>query len=117
MTIQSPTSYGLSGVSSLLLNIAIVGERQLTIQSLSSYSQNITSLSRHLFKYPPYEHFPCENNKFFLFRYLRNVSVETEPKKPHAEFTQDGVLKKAELKIMNLRPGANRQGVWEEVGI
>ena len=48
-------------------------------------------------------------------RYLKNVSVEAEYGKPHVEFTQDGVLKSAELKIMNLRPGANLQLVWEEV--
>lgn len=48
-------------------------------------------------------------------RYLRNVSVEGEPGKPNIEFTQDGVLKAAELKIMNLRPGVSKQLVWEEV--
>jgi len=51
-----------------------------------------------------------------LFRYLRNVSVEhTEPAKPKVEFTPDGVLKSAELKIMNLRPGVGNSLVWEEV--
>lgn len=50
-----------------------------------------------------------------LHRYLKNVSVEVENGKPHVEFTQDGVLKSAELKIMNLRPGASMQLVWEEV--
>jgi len=51
-----------------------------------------------------------------LFRYLRNVSVEhTEPAKPKVEFTADGVLKSAELKIMNLRPGVGNSLVWEEV--
>jgi ionotropic glutamate receptor NMDA 2B len=48
-------------------------------------------------------------------RYLRNVSVEGEQGKPNVEFTQDGVLKAAELKIMNLRPGVSKQLVWEEV--
>jgi len=46
---------------------------------------------------------------------LKNVSVEGEQGKPNVEFTQDGVLKAAELKIMNLRPGVSKQLVWEEV--
>lgn len=50
-----------------------------------------------------------------FFRYLRNVSVEADAGKPNIEFTQDGVLKAAELKIMNLRPGVSKQLVWEEV--
>lgn len=50
-----------------------------------------------------------------FFRSLRNVSVETEAGKPNIEFTQDGVLRAAELKIMNLRPGVSKQLVWEEV--
>lgn len=50
-----------------------------------------------------------------FFRYLRNVSVEADAGKPNVEFTQDGVLKAAELKIMNLRPGVSKQLVWEEV--
>lgn len=36
---------------------------------------------------------------------------------PKVEFTADGVLKSAELKIMNLRPGVSKQLVWEEVTI
>ncbi|XP_069687879.1 glutamate receptor ionotropic, NMDA 2B isoform X3 [Periplaneta americana] len=53
-----------------------------------------------------------------FFKYLRNVSVEVEhPGKPNVEFTQDGVLKAAELKIMNLRPGVSKQLVWEEIGV
>ncbi|CAH0546708.1 unnamed protein product [Brassicogethes aeneus] len=52
-----------------------------------------------------------------FFRYLRNVSVEADAGKPNLEFTQDGVLKAAELKIMNLRPGISRQLVWEEIGV
>lgn len=56
------------------------------------------------------------NGKTMLFRYLRNVSVEhVEPAKPKVEFTDDGVLKSAELKIMNLRPGVGNSLVWEEV--
>lgn len=51
-----------------------------------------------------------------FFRYLRNVSVETETGRPNLEFTQDGVLKAADLKIMNLRPGVSKQLLWEEVG-
>lgn len=51
----------------------------------------------------------------FLCRYLKNVSVEGDQGKPNVEFTQDGVLKAAELKIMNLRPGVSKQLVWEEV--
>jgi hypothetical protein len=51
----------------------------------------------------------------FDCRYLRNVSVEGDQGKPNVEFTQDGVLKAAELKIMNLRPGVSKQLVWEEV--
>lgn len=50
-----------------------------------------------------------------FFRYLRNVSVEADAGKPNLEFTQEGVLKAAELKIMNLRPGVSKQLVWEEV--
>jgi ionotropic glutamate receptor NMDA 2B len=53
----------------------------------------------------------------FDCRYLRNVSVEGEFGKPNVEFTQDGVLKAAELKIMNLRPGVSKQYVWEEVSL
>ncbi|KAJ8676354.1 hypothetical protein QAD02_012141, partial [Eretmocerus hayati] len=51
-----------------------------------------------------------------FFKYLRNVSVDAEFGKPPIEFTKDGALKSAELKIMNLRPGANRQLAWEEIG-
>lgn len=54
---------------------------------------------------------------FFASRYLKNVSVEGDQGKPNVEFTQDGVLKAAELKIMNLRPGVSKQLVWEEVRI
>ncbi|KAK1125531.1 hypothetical protein K0M31_005890 [Melipona bicolor] len=49
-----------------------------------------------------------------FFKYLKNVSVEGDQGKPNVEFTQDGVLKAAELKIMNLRPGLSKQLVWEE---
>ncbi|XP_024086175.1 glutamate receptor ionotropic, NMDA 2B isoform X2 [Cimex lectularius] len=52
-----------------------------------------------------------------FFKYLRNVSVEGEQGKPNVEFTADGVLKSAELKIMNLRPGGSKQLVWEEIGV
>ncbi|XP_076271906.1 glutamate ionotropic receptor NMDA type subunit 2 [Rhynchophorus ferrugineus] len=52
-----------------------------------------------------------------FFRYLRNVSVEAEAGRPNLEFTPDGVLKAAELKIMNLRPGVSKQLVWEEIGV
>nr|AIG13078.1 NMDA receptor subunit 2 variant C1 [Diploptera punctata] len=52
-----------------------------------------------------------------FFRYLRNVSVEGDTGKPHVEFTPEGVLKAAELKIMNLRPGVSKQLVWEEIGV
>ncbi|XP_024873537.1 glutamate receptor ionotropic, NMDA 2B isoform X5 [Temnothorax curvispinosus] len=52
-----------------------------------------------------------------FFKYLKNVSVETDHGKPNVEFTQDGVLKAAELKIMNLRPGVSKQLVWEEIGV
>lgn len=51
----------------------------------------------------------------FTSRYLKNVSVEGDQGKPNVEFTQDGVLKAAQLKIMNLRPGVSKQLVWEEV--
>ncbi|XP_066901642.1 glutamate receptor ionotropic, NMDA 2B isoform X2 [Halyomorpha halys] len=52
-----------------------------------------------------------------FYKYLKNVSVEGEPGKPNIEFTADGALKAAELKIMNLRPGVSRQLVWEEIGV
>ncbi|XP_011880969.1 PREDICTED: glutamate receptor ionotropic, NMDA 2B isoform X5 [Vollenhovia emeryi] len=52
-----------------------------------------------------------------FFKYLKNVSVEADQGKPNVEFTQDGVLKAAELKIMNLRPGVSKQLVWEEIGV
>ncbi|XP_034944082.1 glutamate receptor ionotropic, NMDA 2B [Chelonus insularis] len=52
-----------------------------------------------------------------FFRYLKNVSVEGDQGKPNIEFTQDGVLKAAELKIMNLRPGTSKQLIWEEIGV
>lgn len=54
-----------------------------------------------------------------MFRYIRNVTVEGDQVKgePKVEFTADGVLKSAELKIMNLRPGVSKQLVWEEVTI
>lgn len=54
-----------------------------------------------------------------FYKYLRNVSVEQDVGKPNVEFTQDGVLKATELKIMNLRPAGpgqvKQQLVWEEV--
>lgn len=44
------------------------------------------------------------------------MSLETDLNKPNIEFTADGDLKNAELKIMNLRPsGNNKNLVWEEV--
>ncbi|XP_043290042.1 glutamate receptor ionotropic, NMDA 2B isoform X2 [Venturia canescens] len=52
-----------------------------------------------------------------FFKYLKNVSVEGDQGKPNVEFTQDGVLKAVELKIMNLRPGVSKQLVWEEIGV
>ncbi|XP_054286010.1 glutamate receptor ionotropic, NMDA 2B isoform X4 [Macrosteles quadrilineatus] len=54
-----------------------------------------------------------------FYRYLRNVTVEGDQGKgePKVEFTADGVLKSAELKIMNLRPGVSKQLVWEEIGV
>lgn len=61
----------------------------------------------------------CNNKSFRFFRYLRNVSIppeEANTNRPNIEFTADGDLKSAELKIMNLRPGANSKNlVWEEV--
>lgn len=58
----------------------------------------------------------CLSLNSIFSRYLRNVSVEhVEPAKPKVEFTADGVLKSAELKIMNLRPGVGNSLVWEEV--
>nr|KAF7426889.1 hypothetical protein H0235_006583 [Vespula pensylvanica] len=54
------------------------------------------------------------NTGDLFFKYLKNVSVEGDQGKPNVEFTQDGVLKAAELKIMNLRPGVSKQLVWEE---
>ncbi|XP_065160773.1 glutamate receptor ionotropic, NMDA 2B-like isoform X2 [Atheta coriaria] len=51
-----------------------------------------------------------------FYKYLRNVSVEADTGKPNVEFTQDGVLRASELKIMNLRPGVSKQLVWEEIG-
>lgn len=53
----------------------------------------------------------------YIYRYLQNVSVEGDQGKPNIEFTQDGVLKAAELKIMNLRPGISKQLIWEEVSV
>lgn len=61
--------------------------------------------------------FPEYNRISYLSRYLKNVSVEGDQGKPNVEFTQDGVLKAAELKIMNLRPGVSKQLVWEEVSV
>ncbi|XP_076764022.1 glutamate ionotropic receptor NMDA type subunit 2 isoform X10 [Xylocopa sonorina] len=57
------------------------------------------------------------NTGDLFFKYLKNVSVEGDQGKPNVEFTQDGVLKAAELKIMNLRPGLSKQLVWEEIGV
>ncbi|KZC10020.1 Glutamate [NMDA] receptor subunit epsilon-2 [Dufourea novaeangliae] len=54
------------------------------------------------------------NTGDLFFKYLKNVSVELDHGKPTVEFTQDGVLKAAQLKIMNLRPGVSKQLVWEE---
>nr|XP_034831518.1 glutamate receptor ionotropic, NMDA 2B [Maniola hyperantus]XP_034831519.1 glutamate receptor ionotropic, NMDA 2B [Maniola hyperantus] len=51
-----------------------------------------------------------------FYRHLRNVSVEGESGKPSIEFTPDGELRAAELKIMNLRPTLGDQLVWEEIG-
>ncbi|XP_059618480.1 glutamate receptor ionotropic, NMDA 2B [Phlebotomus argentipes] len=67
----------------------------------------------------------CENegkarwdNGEIFFKHLRNVSIEGDLNKPNIEFTADGDLKSAELKIMNLRPSVNTKGlVWEEIGV
>lgn len=46
------------------------------------------------------------------------MSIEGENNKPNVEFTADGDLKSAELKIMNLRPSVSSKGiVWEEIGV
>lgn len=46
------------------------------------------------------------------------MSIEGENNKPNIEFTADGDLKSAELKIMNLRPSVSSKGiVWEEIGV
>ncbi|XP_017062954.1 glutamate receptor ionotropic, NMDA 2B isoform X2 [Drosophila eugracilis] len=58
-----------------------------------------------------------DNGEIF-FKYLRNVSIEGDLNKPNIEFTADGDLRSAELKIMNLRPSANNKNlVWEEIGV
>lgn len=58
-----------------------------------------------------------DNGETF-FRYLRNVSIENDINKPNIEFTADGDLKSAELKIMNLRPSMNSKTLqWEEIGV
>lgn len=44
-----------------------------------------------------------------FYRHLRNVSVEGESGRPSIEFTPDGELRAAELKIMNLRPTLGEQ--------
>lgn len=44
-----------------------------------------------------------------FYRHLRNVSVEGEAGKQSIEFTPDGELRAAELKIMNLRPAIGEQ--------
>ncbi|KAI8434020.1 hypothetical protein MSG28_012171 [Choristoneura fumiferana] len=51
-----------------------------------------------------------------FYRHLRNVSVDSEAGRPSIEFTPDGELRAAELKIMNLRPAIGEQLVWEEIG-
>lgn len=53
-----------------------------------------------------------------FFKHLRNVSMEMDANKPNIEFTAEGDLKWAELKIMNLRPSVNSKAlVWEEIGV
>lgn len=44
-----------------------------------------------------------------FYRHLRNVSVEGEAGRQSIEFTPDGELRAAELKIMNLRPAIGDQ--------
>nr|WQS23387.1 ionotropic receptor 4 [Diaphania glauculalis] len=51
-----------------------------------------------------------------FYRHLRNVSVDGEAGRPNIEFTPDGELRAAEVKIMNLRPAIGEQLVWEEIG-
>lgn len=52
-----------------------------------------------------------------FYKSLRNVSIELDNPKPPIQFNQDGILKNAELQIMNLRPGATeKQLQWEQVG-
>lgn len=63
----------------------------------------------------PNPNFCCCFVFVLFYRHLRNVSIEGDNNKPRLEFTADGVLKAAELKIMNLRRGDNKQLVWEEV--
>ncbi|CAD7089910.1 unnamed protein product [Hermetia illucens] len=71
------------------------------------------------------QHLSCEDegqgrwdNGEIFFKYLRNVSIEGDTNKPNIEFTADGDLKSAELKIMNLRPNVNSKNlVWEEIGV
>lgn len=54
-----------------------------------------------------------------FFKHLRNVSIEMDAIRPPIEFTADGDIRGAELKIMNLRPSVNINSktlVWEEIG-
>lgn len=69
-----------------------------------------------LFPFPLVFLFPFPFPFLSFFKYLRNVSIEGDLNKPNIEFTADGDLRSAELKIMNLRPSANNKNlVWEEV--
>lgn len=51
-----------------------------------------------------------------FYKSLRNVSIELEHPRPPIQFSPDGILKNAELQIMNLRPGvAEKLLQWEQV--
>jgi ionotropic glutamate receptor NMDA 2B len=52
-----------------------------------------------------------------FYKSLRNVSIDLDSPRSPIQFNQDGILKNAELQIMNLRPGATeKQLQWEQVG-
>ncbi|OXA60817.1 Glutamate receptor ionotropic, NMDA 2B [Folsomia candida] len=53
-----------------------------------------------------------------FYKSLRNVSIELEHPRPPIQFSPDGILKNAELQIMNLRPGvAEKLLQWEQIGV
>lgn len=122
---QAPPQFpvGMLGVHFDTTSQSVINEISTGLKvyalGVQSYLNDPANIARKLNT----QHLSCEiegksrwENGEIFYKHLKNVSLETDINKPNIEFTADGDLKNAELKIMNLRPSGNSKSlVWEEV--